>query len=91
MSLIQSNNIHYLLGIDFKHLRADEFLNVRLQWWTSMGVYEEKPGGGELIIPFSSKFGFCSNESIISHDSRIILIIIFIISSKMWRNKTKTL
>lgn len=83
MSLVQLNNIHCLLGIDSKHLRADTFLNIRLQRWTSVGIYAGKTEG-ELMIQFSSKLGFFSNESVISSDSRIILIPIFIVTSKMW-------
>lgn len=83
-------NIHCLLGVDSTQPGADEFLNVIHQRWTSVGVHEEQPEGRESIIPFSPKLGFHSNESVIPHDSRTILIIIFIVTSKMWRNEVKT-
>lgn len=55
-----------------------------------MGMYEEKPEGRELMIPFPSKLGCCSNKSVLPHASRIILIIISTVTSKTLRNETKT-
>lgn len=56
-----------------------------------MGVYEEKSEGRESMVLFFQNLASATvSLHVISHDSRIILIIIFIVTSKMWRNETKT-
>lgn len=53
------------------------------------GMYEDKPEGRELMIPFPSKLGCCSNESIIPYNSRIIIIVIAMSLIKCWGMRLK--